>query len=76
MTEYRVIKFFTDLQDNSYKYNVGDIFPRDGLKVTQKRFAELASSKNRQHTPLIKKIITDDASKEPKEKTVRKRRSK
>lgn len=76
MTEYRVIKFFTDLQDNSYKYNVGDIFPREGLRVTQKRFAELASSKNRQRTPLIKKIITDSASKESKEKTTRKRRSK
>ena len=32
--QYRVIRFFTDLQDNGFAYNVGDKFPRDGKAVT------------------------------------------
>ena len=68
MSEYRVIKFFTDLQDNKHPYNVGDIFPRDGVTVDEARLTELSSSKNRQGKPLIKKIdepkpiITDDVT--------------
>lgn len=53
---YRVIKFFTDLQDNDHAYNVGDIFPREGAKASKKRLAELASDKNKQGKPLIEKI--------------------
>ena len=51
---YRVIKYFTDLQDNDHPYNVGDVFPRDGMTVTDERIAELAGSENKQRTPLIK----------------------
>lgn len=54
--EYRVIKYFTDLQDNDYAYNVGDEFPRQGMSVSDERFAELASANNRQKTPLIEKV--------------------
>ena len=53
---YKVIKFFTDLQDNRHPYNVGDVYPREGVTVSQKRLDELASDKNRQKTPLIKKV--------------------
>lgn len=53
---YEVIHYFTDLQDNKYPYNVGDIFPRDGLVISEKRLKELSSSNNRQHKPLIKKM--------------------
>ena len=59
---YRVIKYFTDLQDNDYAYNVGDEFPRHGMTVSSERFAELASAKNRQKTPLIE--VVDEPSKE------------
>lgn len=51
---YKVIVKFTDLQDGNRAYNVGDIFPRVGLKVTDERIAELASDKNRRGLPLIK----------------------
>lgn len=51
---YEVIHYFTDLQDNSYPYNVGDIFPRDGLIISEKRLKELSGNNNRQHKPLIK----------------------
>ena len=53
---YRVIKAFVDLQDNNYKYDVGDTYPRKGLNVLQSRINELASDKNLQKTPLIKEI--------------------
>lgn len=51
---YKVIRFFTDLQDNRHPYNVGDVYPREGATVSQKRLDELSSNKNRQKTPLIK----------------------
>ncbi|MGJ7586677.1 Rho termination factor N-terminal domain-containing protein [Staphylococcus shinii] len=53
---YEVIKYFTDLQDNDYEYNVGDIFPREGLRVTDERLRELSTDENRQRVPLIKPI--------------------
>lgn len=56
---YKVIHFFTDLQDDNQPYNVGDIFPRDGLKVSVSRLAELSSSDNKQHKPLIQEIVEE-----------------
>lgn len=57
---YRVIKAFTDLQDNNYAYDPKDpsrnTYPRKGLNVLQSRINELASSKNRQGVPLIEEI--------------------
>ena len=50
---YKVIHRFTDLQDFNHLYNVGDLFPRAGMKVSQSRIDELASSKNKLKTPLI-----------------------
>lgn len=54
---YEVVKFFTDLQDDSHAYNVGDVFPRDGVTVSEERLAELAGSDNKQGVPLIKKVV-------------------
>lgn len=56
---YKVIRYFTDLQDNDHPYNVGDTFPRDGLDVTVERAAELASRNNAQKTPLIVAVNTE-----------------
>ena len=53
---YKVIKFFTDLHDNNYPYNVGDTFPREGVTATEGRLAELSGSNNRQNQPLIEKV--------------------
>ena len=53
---YRVIKSFTDLQDNNYVYYVGDTFPRNGVGVCAERIAELASDKNRRGVPLIEEV--------------------
>lgn len=66
---YKVIKFFTDLHDADYSYNVGDIFPREGVEVTAERIAQLAGSDNRQGVPLIAKV---EEKKRAAKKTVKK----
>lgn len=53
---YKVIKFFTDLHDNDYPYNVGDVYPRKGVEVSESRLAELSGKDNKQGEPLIKKV--------------------
>ena len=53
---YKVIKSFTDLQDNNYAYSVGDTFPRDGVEVGAERVAELASYNNLLGVPLIEEV--------------------
>ena len=53
---YKVIKYFTDLQDNNYAYYVGDTFPRNGVEVGAGRIAELSSDKNLQGVPLIEEV--------------------
>lgn len=53
---YRVIKYFTDLQDNDHEYNVGDIYPHNKKKVSASRIKELSTDKNRQGIPLIEKV--------------------
>lgn len=64
---YKVIKLFADLQDNNHVYNVGDEYPRKGLKVTDERVAELAGSNNKQGCPLIE-LIKEDKPAEQKAK--------
>lgn len=53
---YKVIKYFTDLQDNNRPYDVGDNFPRAGLEVSDERIAELSGKNNLQGEPLIKSV--------------------
>lgn len=67
---YKVIKFFTDLQDNNFAYEVGDTFPREGLKVSEDRLAELSGSDNMQGKPLIEKVA--EAPKKPAKKATKK----
>ena len=55
------------MQDNNYKYDVGDTYPRKGLNVLQSRINELATNKNLQKTPLIEEI--PDVEDKPEKKT-------
>lgn len=64
---YKVIKYFTDLQDKNHPYNVGDTFPREGMEVTEERLVELAGSENKQCVPLIEKVEDEKASEKKKE---------
>ena len=71
--KYITIKYFTDLQDNGHAYHEGDIFPREGLEVSEKRIKELSTDANRRKQPLIKAIeesvedIPEEITEEPKE---------
>ena len=56
MKKYLVIKQFKDLQDDGYKYGVGDEFPRPGLKVSKQRLEELSTNKNRRGVPVLEII--------------------
>ena len=53
---YKVIKFFHDLQDDKHAYNVGDVYPREGVTPTEERIAELSGKDNLQGCPLIEKV--------------------
>ena len=64
---YKVIKYFTDLQDNNHAYNVGDVFPHDGLAVSEKRLLELSTDANRRRIPLIEKVEEVETVEEVKE---------
>lgn len=72
---YKVIRYFTDIQDNDRPYNVGDVFPHAecGYPVTEKRLAELASRNNLQKTPLIRyEESVSEAPKKPAAKRAKK----
>lgn len=62
---YKVVKLFTDLQDKNFMYEVGDEYPRLGLKPSLARIEELKGSDNKQGTPLIVEVedmpFSDDA---------------
>ena len=77
MKNYTVIKSFTDLQDKRHLYHAGDVFPRDGLQVTQKRLDELSGANNRQHKPLIEetKLVAPNKLEESAQKELSKGRS-
>ena len=66
---YKVIKSFTDLQDNNYAYSVGDTFPHNGVEVDSERVAELASDKTRLGVPLIEEIAEKPKRTRKKETT-------
>lgn len=76
---YKVIRLFTDLQDNGHKYEVGDEYPRLGLKPSLARIAELSGSENKQKTPLIVEVDDlaekQEAENKPKRKTSKKKAS-
>ena len=77
---YKVIKRFHDLQDARKtksgvvyrEYNVGDEYPRKGLKVSENRLKELAGSDNKQGVPLIELVEEKAAPKETAKKTASK----
>lgn len=62
---YTVIVSFRDLQDNGYKYQVGDTFPHEGLKVSDERIDELLTDKNRRHKPMIEAVDVPSSKEEP-----------
>lgn len=58
---YTVIRHFTDLQDEGYKYKEGDVYPREGYTPSFERIAELSSENNKQKTVLIMAVAAESA---------------
>lgn len=71
---YKVVEFFHDLQDGGHAYHPGDTFPRDGVKVSDERIAELAGYANRRGMKLIEKVEKVEKA-EKAEKAVPKKRT-
>jgi len=73
--QYRAKVTFADLKDNKRLYLAGSIYPREGLKVTYERLAELASSDNPAGFPLIELIAEQplDTPEQPSKRKTRKR---
>ena len=53
---YKVIEYFTDLQDDNFAYNVGDKYPREGKDVSEERLTELSTGANLRGVPLIEEV--------------------
>ena len=54
-----VVSEFKDLEDNEHIYNVGDIYPREGINIEDidsKRIKELSTKKNKIGKVLIQEI--------------------
>ena len=62
---YKVIAYFTDLQDNGHPYHIGDAFPRKGVNVSKERLDELSSGRNKRKKPLIEFIAEKEPVEEP-----------
>lgn len=69
---YKVIYKFADKLDKNYVYEVGDIYPREGVDVADERLAELSSCKNAIGKPVIEKIMEKPVKTEEKPKAKRK----
>lgn len=73
---YKVVKHFHDLLDSKktkggvmyHEYNVGDVYPRKGLKPSAERIEELAGKDNKQGTPLIQ-LVEEKTMASAEEKT-------
>lgn len=53
---YKVLHYFTDLQDKNRAYHTGDTFPRAGMTVSDDRLKELAGNRNKRGVPLIEEV--------------------
>ena len=68
---YRAVIYFEDLKDGRHPYNIGDVFPREGLEVSEERIRELLGQSNLRRMAVIEKVEEES---EPK-KLVRKMKS-
>lgn len=53
---YKVVEFFHDLRDGGHAYKPGDTFPREGVKASDDRLAELSGTNNARGVKLIEKV--------------------
>lgn len=65
---YKALVFFKDMKDNMHAYNPGDTFPRNGLKVDEKRIEELSTCNNRRGKPVIE-LVKEEPEKKAEAET-------
>lgn len=66
---FRVLHDFSDMHDGGRLYHAGDIYPRSGMVVDEKRLSELSGRGNRLGKPLIAEQAEE---KKPTRKRVKK----
>lgn len=65
---YKVIAYFTDMQDKGRPYNAGDEYPAaDAPEPTPERISGLLGANNGQYKPLIKKYGEPPIEPKPEE---------
>ena len=79
MDKYKATEYFTDLQDNSYAYKAGDVYPRKGYTPDEARIKELSGKNNLRKRPVIAAVVEESTtvevpSEEPVEKPKRRRK--
>lgn len=65
--EFKVIKAFTDLDDDKHVYQKDDAYPREGYEPTQERIDSLANGYNKRNEALIELVWSSLTVKELKE---------
>lgn len=56
---YIVVRPFSDTKDNGRFYNVGDVYPADGVKATKARISSLLNGTNQNGRVYIEKVETE-----------------
>lgn len=56
---YRVIKDFSDREDNRFVYRAGDTYPRLGYTPSDDRIVGLMGTDNGQGVPLIEECVSE-----------------
>lgn len=69
---FLVIAPFVDLEDGHHIYRKGDIYPREGLNVSDERIMQLLSTQNKARKSFIERIAeqTNEESSVVETKTV------
>ena len=63
--KFQAIKKFRDLEDKANQiYDIGDVYPKEGIEVTNKRLDELLGTKNRLGYAVIEKVEVEEAVEE------------
>ena len=70
---YQVIRLFSDKDDNGHIYHPGEIYPRFGLKASEKRIAELSTNDNAIGQPIIVEVAEVKEDKSNDDSTASKR---
>lgn len=57
---YKVIKDFTDEQSGGRVYRKDNVFPAEGLQVTDERLKELSTKENKRNEVLIEEVKAEE----------------